>query len=154
MLARYLFSLIIGIGAVGSGDAETTLSVHNAWIREAPPTATALAGYLTIENHGVTPRKLIGAESAEFGSIELHKSIVKNGVASMVPKKSVSIPPAGGKVELRPNGCHLMMLAPTKPLRAGTQVTLTLKFNGDENVTTTMPVRNAGGTAMHHHHHQ
>src|SRR5680860_1003746 len=67
------------------------------------------------------------AESAEFGSIELHQSIVKNDVASMVPKKSVTIPPAGGKVEFRPNGCHLMMLAPTKPLRAGQQVTVTLK---------------------------
>ncbi|MBA3572356.1 MAG: hypothetical protein H0W34_10365, partial [Pyrinomonadaceae bacterium] len=44
---------------------------------------------------------------------------------------------------------------PTDPLRAGKMVTVTLKFNGDESVTTTMPVRNAGGTTMHHlrHHH-
>jgi len=151
MLARYLFSLIVGLGAVDSGGAETTLSVHSAWIREAPPNATALAGYLTIENHGVIPRILIGAKSAEFGSIEIHRSIVKNDVASMVRQKSVSIPPAGGQVDLKPNGWHLMMLAPTVPLRAGKMVTVTLKFNGDESVTTTMPVRNAGGTVTTHH---
>lgn len=153
MLARYLISLIFSVGAVGSGGAQTTLSVHNAWIREAPPTATALAGYLTIENHGVAPRKLIGAESPLFGSIELHRSTVKKGVARMAPQKSVSIPPAGGQVEFKPNGYHLMMLEPTRPLRAGKQVTVTLKFNGNESVTATMPVRNAGGIDMHRQHH-
>ncbi|MGH8503344.1 MAG: copper chaperone PCu(A)C [Gammaproteobacteria bacterium] len=153
MLGHYLLWFVVALSAACSAGAETALTVHNAWIREAPPTAAALAGYMVIENHGVAPRKLIGAESPSFGSIELHRSFVEKGVARMTPQKAVSIPPAGGQVEFKPNGYHLMMLEPAKPLRAGDQVKVTLKFSGDERVITTMAVRNAGGSSGHQHQH-
>jgi periplasmic copper chaperone A len=135
------------------GAAETSLSVHNAWIREAPPGATTLAGYMVIENDGAAPRRLISAASTAFEAVELHRSVVKDGLARMARQDVLSIPPAGGQVTLRPGGYHLMLLNPTRPLRAGDQVAVVLNFDGDEALRVQLPIRRSGGGDHQHHHH-
>lgn len=132
--------------------AETGLIVRDARIREAPPGATALAGYMVIENQSAETRKLIAAESAAFDAIEMHRSMVENGIARMVPQASISIP-AGGRATLDPNGYHLMMMRPAKSLRAGDDVNVLLTFDGGKRLSVTFPVtEGAGGADLHHHH--
>lgn len=135
-----------------AGAAQTSLSVHNAWIREAPPGASALAGYMVIENDGAAPRRLISAASPAFEAVELHRSVIADGLARMTRQDSLSIPPAGGEVTLHPGGYHLMMLEPTRPLRAGDEVTVVLKFDGDEALRVPLPVRRGLGDDHQHHH--
>ncbi len=145
MFARYMFPLIIAIFASCAGGAESALRVHTGWIREAPPNASVLAGYMVIENNGVEPRKLIKVKSPAFESIELHRSVVKNGMASMVPQTSITIPPAGGQVAFKPGGYHLMMMNATRSLHAGDKVTVILTFKDGEHLKATLPVRRAAG---------
>jgi copper(I)-binding protein len=145
MFIRFMFPLIIAIFGNYAGGAESALSVHTGWIREAPPTASVLAGYMVIENDGAEPRKLVSAKSSAFESIELHRSVVRNGIASMVPQASVTIPPAGGQVAFRPGSYHLMMMNPTRFLRAGDKVTVILSFKNGEHLETMLPVRRAAG---------
>jgi copper(I)-binding protein len=155
MLVRVLFWLaavsIPGIDAHGAG---TDLSVHSAWIREAPLGAPALAGYMVIENGGAAPRKLISAKSAAFRAVELHRSVIENDMARMARQAAVSIPPAGGQVKLKPGGYHLMMIKPLRALRAGDKASVVLVFDGDEQLKVRVPVVRAAGvqTPQHHHH--
>lgn len=154
MSARLLPLLALALFTATAIAAETDLSVHHAWIREAPPTAPVLAGYMIIENDGPEPRKLIATESPTFEAIELHRSVFKDGIASMMPVESITVPPDGGHVALKPGDYHLMMMDPAKPLRAGDEVTVWLTFNGGERVKTTLAVRkDAGGKHHEHHHH-
>ena len=155
MLVRILFLLVaVSIPDLAAHGAETDLSVHSAWIREAPLGAPALASYMVIENSGAAPRKLISATSAAFETVELHRSVIENDVAHMAPQAAVSIPPAGGQVKLKPGGYHLMMIKPLRALRAGDKVSVVLIFDGDEQLKVRVPViRAAGVPAQHHHHH-
>lgn len=113
---------------------------ENAWIREAPPGASALAGYLTLHNHGDKERSIVGAGSPAFGNVMLHRTEMEKGMAKMVHQKRVNIP-AGKSVTFKPNDYHLMMMKPKHALKAGDKVEVTLEFKNGESLTVTHVVR-------------
>ena len=153
----YLWNRIIMIlvalapSIVQAEDIVATLTVQNAWIREAPPNARALAGYMVIENKGSENRKLIGAESDVFHSIELHRTVFSEGIARMIPQDYMPVI-AGGKLELKPGDYHLMMMMPTVPLKSGDKVKATLKFDNDKALSVTLKVKKGQGVEHSHHH--
>jgi copper(I)-binding protein len=51
--------------------------------------------------------------------------------------------PAGGSVELKPGGYHIMLLELAEPLVEGESVALTLRFQGLEPVEVTAQVRSS-----------
>ncbi len=144
-----LFSLPLFTFADSNDDV---LSVHNAWIREAPPNAKALAGYMVVKNRGSEKRRLIAVASPAFKSIELHRTDITEGMAKMVPQDHMPIP-AAGSLELKPGDYHLMLLHPAKPFSAGDEVPMKLEFDNGDTLSVTMRVRKALGEHHHHHDH-
>ena len=130
--------------------AAASLQVHDAWIREAPPTASVLAGYMVIRNAGTTPAEITNISSPDFGHSEMHRTVVENGVASMVPIGKLEIPP-GEQITLEPGGTHLMLIDPRHPLRAGDTVTLTFHDAAGHASTFSVPVMRETGEVGHHH---
>ena len=128
------------------------ISIDNAWLREAPPGASALAGYLTIHNLSAEDLSLNKAVSEDFGRIEFHQSLEEDGVYKMIPHTHLNIP-ANGKLALAPASYHLMMIDPMRTLTAGDEVNLTLNFSADLTMTVVMPVTKATHTEDHSHHH-
>lgn len=120
--------------------ATKELLIHGAWIREAPPNAMALAGYLTIENSSGAERSLTVVTSPVFEWIELHRTVHDGDVAKMVPQDTIDIPP-GGRVELKPGDYHLMLMKPSRTLREGDRVPISLKFKNGETQTINFPVK-------------
>ena len=114
--------------------ATKELLIHGAWIREAPPNAMALAGYLTIENSSSAERSLTVVTSPVFEWIELHRTVHDGDVAKMVPQDTIDIPP-GGRVELKPGDYHLMLMQPSRALREGDEIPITLEFKNGETQT-------------------
>jgi hypothetical protein len=134
--------------------------IENAWVREAPPVAKMLAAYMTIENHTDKEHVLTGVTSASFKKVEMHKSMQKDGMATMQKQKQLTIP-AGGEIKLQPGGYHLMLFNPSKPLKAGDEVSFTLTFANGSVTTITAKVKKATGghdmknmdmNNMHHDH--
>lgn len=112
--------------------AATTVVVKNPWIREAPPAASAMAGYMVLENSGATVQALTGATSTAFDDVMAHRTVIKNGMASMVHVAKVEIP-AHGKLVFAPGGYHLMLMQPKRALHVGDKVKITLEFaNGSK----------------------
>lgn len=101
--------------------------VEAAWVRAAPPGATMLAGYMILRNEGNAPVIFKSAQSELFDSIELHKSVIVNGVSTMRPVGDQAIP-AGGTLRIVPGGLHLMLMAPKRQLNVGDQVRFRLHF--------------------------
>ncbi len=131
--------------ALATGPA--AIRVENAWVREAPPGAEMLAGYMTVYNDGAAPVALTGASSPALGRIELHRTVMSNGVASMVAQDRVEVPP-GTSVDFEPGGLHLMLFNPTRPLPAGEHIKLSLQLDNGTQVATQAEVRRSAGAGM------
>jgi copper(I)-binding protein len=114
--------------------ADNGLAVSNAWIRMAPPVLKTHGGYFTITNQGHHAKELVEASSPNYEAVELHVSRVENGVATMQRLESIEIP-AGGKIEFKPGGMHLMLLSAKKPLAPGAMVPIQLGFRDGSELT-------------------
>ena len=120
--------------------AQPPVTVHDAWVRAAPPTATMSAGYLTLTNATDAPIRVVGAESPQFERVEIHESALHDGVAHMAPVDGVTVP-ANGSVTLAPGGLHLMLIGPTQSFAEGDKVILTLDFEDGWSVEFDATVR-------------
>lgn len=142
---KNLFRVVIAAGILLSTAVfAAELMVKDRWIREAPPSAAALAGYMVIHNGGDSDRVLVGAESPLFGNVMLHRTVMEEGMAKMIHQPSITIP-AGGSLTFEPNGYHLMLMKPKKPLKAGDQVEITLKFKDGTTLPLSYEVRSGAG---------
>ena len=102
--------------------------INNVMVTEPPPGVDMAAGYFEIHNAGDQPVSLVKVTSPDFGSVEMHRSVLTNGVASMIKQDSVKIP-ARSSVKFKPGDYHLMMLRPRKKLTIGDTVFLTFYFS-------------------------
>jgi periplasmic copper chaperone A len=126
--------------AVQAGD----LVVTQAWSRATPSGAKVASGYLTIENKGTAPDRLLGGSSDAAAKVEVHEMATRDGVMTMRSLDGgLSIAP-GATVKLAPNGYHLMLTDITKPLKLGDTVTVTLDFEKAGKKAVTLRVLGIG----------
>lgn len=110
-----------------------TITVRDAWIRAAPPGASATAGYLKINNAKEQDCILTSAKSERFNVVEFHRTIIKNGIARMRRYDELTIP-AGQSLEFKPGDFHLMLIGPQTTLETDDEIIVTLYFkHGDES---------------------
>src|SRR6202049_3477508 len=103
------------------------LVITQAWSRATPGGAKIGGGYLTIENKGATPDRLIGGSADVAGKVEVHEMATNNGVMTMRPlDKGLLIEP-GKTVKLAPGGYHLMLFDLKSPLKQGDKLAVTLE---------------------------
>jgi copper(I)-binding protein len=123
------------------------LVISQAWTRATPGGAKTGGGYLTIENKGSAPDKLIGASADAAGKIEVHEMAMNDGVMKMRPiEGGLAIDP-GKTVKLAPGGFHLMMMDLKNPLKQGDKLALTLQFEKAGKVVVTLDVQGIGAQA-------
>jgi len=157
MTTRKRLSLLIFLLAVlTAASAKAELVIGQPWVREAPPGARVMAGYMNISNAGTAAAKVIAVSSSGFAKTELHRTVVEDGVARMEPVGQLEIA-AGASVSLEPGGLHLMLIEPEQALRDGDRVTLVIHRADGMCMTVEAPVQRealAGeAPAQHHHHH-
>ncbi|MEW6403382.1 MAG: copper chaperone PCu(A)C [Chloroflexota bacterium] len=106
------------------------ISVEGAWGRNSPKVATAGAFYMVIKNSGTEADKLTSATSPACGMMELHESFMQDdGTMGMRPVEGGSIEvPAGGSVELKVGGLHVMCMEKMADFNVGDKYTVTLTF--------------------------
>jgi copper(I)-binding protein len=130
-------------GEVKAGD----LVITQAWSRATPGGAKIGGGYLTIENKGSAPDRLIGGSADIAGKVEVHEMAMNNGVMTMRPlDKGLTIEP-GKTVKLAPGGYHLMMFDLKGPLKQGDKLPVTLEFEKAGKVAVSLDVQGVGAQA-------
>ncbi len=145
MYKTILIALITLVSAGCNQKTTSEISVDDAWVREAPPNAMMLAGYATLKNNTDQDQTLTFAKSDQFKMVEIHKTIVVDGVAKMRRQDNLVIP-AGDTLELKPGSYHLMLMHPQAALKLDDEVTVTIGVKqGDkvEEVELVMPVQKA-----------
>ncbi|MBV8927397.1 MAG: copper chaperone PCu(A)C, partial [Bradyrhizobium sp.] len=115
-----------------------------AWTRATPGGAKTGGGFLTIENKGTSPDKLIGASAEGAGKVEVHEMAMSDGVMKMRPVEGGLAIDPGKTVKLGPGGFHLMMMDLKKPLKQGDKMPVTLEFEKAGKVAVTLDVEGVG----------
>ena len=86
------------------------------------------AGYLTLKNNSGQQIRITGVHSAELKSVEMHESVLEDGVSRMYKLQEVVILP-GQSVSFEPGAKHLMLrYAATIPDQ------VTLQFYAEETL--------------------
>ncbi|MFT4013441.1 MAG: copper chaperone PCu(A)C [Paracoccus sp. (in: a-proteobacteria)] len=125
------------------------LVISRGYGRATPPHAPVGTGYLSIQNQGRVPDRLLGAESPAAGRVEIHRMAMRDGVMRMRPlPKGIEIP-AGATVDLRPGGAHLMLMALKAPLVEGARLPVKLRFERAGRIEVQLAVGPLDATGGH-----
>jgi len=121
------------------GLSNAELNVSNGWVRETIPGTNVTAAYLDISSS--KPLNLFELSSPDFERVEIHDmTLSESGVMTMVKLESLLVDESG--VSLSPNGKHIMLINPTRAIKVGETVEVTLKAGGrlGGNITIQLPV--------------
>jgi hypothetical protein len=154
------FLLLTGLGGSPTADAQSqTIQVSDAWARRAAMAHGGMsqgsmgkggmgkmdggatgAVYVTITNTGKEADALVSASSNASQTVELHETKNEAGVMKMRPVPKIAVA-AGGKIEMKPGGYHVMLLSLKRDLKPGDTVEVTLKFERGGEVRVDAPVK-------------
>lgn len=121
--------LISALALVPAAGKAADVSVRDAWIREAPPGMSVMAGYMELRNDSSRPQALVAASSSGFRSVMMHRTVTRDGMARMEHLSQIELAP-GASAVFAPGGNHLMLMNPEQTLRAGDAVVIKLEFRG------------------------
>jgi copper(I)-binding protein len=124
-------SVLAGCGAGGTPDLELGRA------QAAEPVAGSSQVTLTVHNRGDGDDRLLEASTPAALDVEVHRTEVVDGRASMQVLDEVDVP-AGETVTFRPGGLHLMLVVPDETVQRGGTFELTLRF--DRSGELTVPV--------------
>ncbi len=140
---QYLFALLLAsitMTVVAAPDRPSPFEFSDAYVRASVPGQTVGAAYISIHNHGSTDDILIGAHSPVAASVDLHSSHMQQGMAHMQREARLLVP-AGGQLDMKPGGIHLMLQDLKHPLKEGDRVPVQLVFEKAGTLTLSLPVR-------------
>jgi len=129
-----LAAVLLAAGAAACGSSGPELEVEGAYVPQ-PVTADTAGGFLTIRNDGDTDDALTSVSSDISDDVQLHRT------AGGQMRRVSSLPvPAGGALELRRGGDHLMFMdLDRRPVR-GEKVSVELHFEKSDPITVEIPV--------------
>jgi periplasmic copper chaperone A len=150
-LALLVVALVFGFSVQAQEAKVGSIKVDHAYTRATVPGQQVAGGFMKIENKGNGADQLVSASSPVAGEVQLHEMAMEGSVMKMRQVKDIPVP-AGGSVELKPGGLHLMFMNIKAPLAAGESVPVKLKFAKAGEVEVKMPVNAMGqaGGAMKH----
>lgn len=136
--------------------ASQGISAQNVWARPAKtmgnmpmegdtqqmqPGGANSAVYMVLANSGATADRLVAAQAGVSNAVEIHETKMEGDVMRMQQVEGGLEVPAGGQVELRPGGLHVMLIGLTRDLNVGERFPLTLQFASGNSLVVEAEVR-------------
>ncbi len=131
-MKSFFLSTLLFFLSISTSYAADSLNILHAYIPEAPPGAQVLAGFMKIHNPSKQAIEIKAVSSPDFNSVEIHLSRDVNGIAKMLPQKSLMIA-ANSTLDLQPGSYHLMLIKPKQMMRAGDKALI--KFSLSDNTS-------------------
>lgn len=108
---------------VAAGD----LLVSHGWTYEVADAAHAVDVYLTIDNQGDSPDRLVAASVTFADAVEIQAPVLESGVLKTATVKAVEIAP-GQVLTFQPGGLHLVLQSVHRSFVHGQHFDLALTF--------------------------
>jgi periplasmic copper chaperone A len=100
------FLLALLLAGCSQSESAEGIVVTDVWGRPSPSMAANGAFYMNIRNNSSAADRLVRAESAACGAVELHESVMEEGVMRMVHVGEIELPP-DQTTELKVGGLHV-----------------------------------------------
>ncbi len=125
--------------------AKGKVTVENAWARATFALAKTGAVYLSIDNQSENDLKLlsISVDSTVASDAQLHETLMEEEMMQMRETTEGFAIPSGSTLEFSPGGKHIMLLGLEKPLTAGEQFLLLLRFENNKVMRVPIEVKDA-----------
>ncbi len=140
--------LTLAAALLAAGFAHAQVNVQDAWVRATVPQQKATGAFMRLT--AAQDTRLVGASSPAAGVTEVHEMKLVDNVMKMRAIPVLDLP-AGQAVELKPGGYHVMLMDLKQPVAEGSNVPLTLVFEGKDGQRQTqelqVPVRALGAAA-------
>ncbi len=150
-LIPFLFALLVAAVPALAGRAADEIGIHDPYVRLVPHGQEQTAAYFLLRNAGRSGHALVKAASPAARVVELHTVVHEDGMMKMRPVPKIGVQ-AGGETRLQPGGLHVMLIGLTRPLREGTSVELTLRFEDGSEKKIAAPVRPVAAGMSHPRH--
>lgn len=135
---------LTGCASSNSNDALPDVQLNNGWVRYSEYSdhvdgmTGAFASVTNNTDHVVT---IVGGTSAIASKVEVHEVVMVDGSMKMQAKQGgIEIEP-GATVTLEPGGLHIMLMGLKKAVLEGDEVSMTIDFDGAEDMKVTWPVK-------------
>ena len=132
-MKRLILSLLlISAGACSSDTAP--LAISDTVIRKPLPGMHMSAGYFTLTNNTSDSIVITHVTSPQFGAVEMHETIIEEGVARMAALGDLELAP-DSTIRFQPGGKHLMLMQPAADLE-----NVTLEFHSRDDMVLSITV--------------
>jgi copper(I)-binding protein len=137
---------LISLPATANDYKLGALEIGHPWARPTLPGQTSGGGYLSVNNQGSRPDRLLGGSTSAAAAVEVHEMRMEGDVMRMRERAALDLP-AGKVVTLAPGGLHLMLTGLRSPLKAGDRVPLKLYFERAGEIDVVLHVENMPAAA-------
>ena len=117
-----------------------SISLKNLEIYAPLPGNTVTSGYTKITNNTDVTISIDSITSPDFETVEIHETIIVNGIARMIEIEQLTIP-ANNDIVLKRGGKHFMFFDPKKNLNIGQNIKLDIKLSNNENLKFEVPAK-------------
>jgi copper(I)-binding protein len=150
---RCIQTTIIGVALLTSVKAfAQSVQVQEPWVRATVKGQQATGAFMKLT--ASSPMRLIQAQSAVAGLVEIHEMKMEKDVMKMSAVAGLDLP-AGRAVDLKPGGYHVMLMQLKQEIKEGETVPITLVFENKEGKRESLelraPTRALGQAAKHKH---
>jgi len=144
---RFRFASLIALTAALPASAGTPTVQVSGWARPTVPGQSTAAAYLVIRNRGGADR-LIALGSPAAAATSVHRTSIVGGVARMRPAGRLAIG-RNQMLTMGTGGLHVMLMGLKAPLRPGTRLPLSLRFERAGIIRTFLPIQMSAPDAGH-----
>lgn len=139
MTKSFTVFLLVLIAQFGCSPSGPVISISQLQVVAPAPGRTPSVAYMTISNQGRAAVELVAVSSSQFARVEMHQTVLRDGVARMQALSGVTID-AKSSVAFEPGGRHMMLFQPTEGLIPGAEISLRFQFASGEMLMITAPL--------------
>lgn len=112
-MKRFALLLVLLVGACSSDMPPLTIS--DVVVKKPMPGMMMSAGYFSLSNNTSEPVVITQVTSPQFDAVEMHESVVEDGIARMIKLADLTVAPES-TIDFAPGGKHLMLMRPGENL--------------------------------------
>lgn len=124
------------LALAGCSESGPALSITNLQVVASAPAQKPGVAYMTIRNQGRSNKVLVAVSSPQFARVEMHQTVLNDGVARMRSLATVTVK-ADSSEDFLPGGRHMMLLEPNKGLIPGMDISMQFQFESGEMLMVT-----------------
>lgn len=136
-MKQWAMAAVLALTLAAHAQRSADIDVKSAWARPTVAGQMGTGAFMQLTSRDGA--RLLGASSDVAGVVEIHEMAMEGNVMRMRPIRTLDLP-AGGTVELKPGGHHMMLMDLKRPLAVGEKIKVELRLETRDKKLVTQPI--------------